>query len=63
MASLVLQDTFQPYYAGRDGEDDREAPRTPSLPRDRGSRQAIRLPSDAPAPVSEVRRERRAVAH
>lgn len=63
MASLVLQDTFQPYYAGRDGEDDREAPLTPSRPRDRGSRQAIRLPSDAPAPSVEVRRDRRAVAH
>jgi hypothetical protein len=63
MASLILQDAFQPYYAGRDGEDDRVAPRVPSKPRDRGSREAIRLPSEAPARVVEERRERRPVAH
>lgn len=65
MASLILQDAFQPYYAGRDGEDEaRVAPSAPAaMPRDRGSREAIRLPSNAPAPAAELRRERRAVAH
>jgi len=63
MASLMLQDAFQPYYAGRDGESDRAAPRAPAKPRDSGSREAIRLPSDAPPPVIDIRRDRRAVAH
>jgi hypothetical protein len=64
MASLVLQDAFQPYYAGRDGEDDRAKPRAPSARViDRGSREAIRLPSNAPAPAVQLRRERRPVAH
>jgi len=63
MASLILQDTFQPYYAGRDGEGDRVEKRAPAKPRDNGSREAIRLPSDRPAPVAPARSERRPVAH
>lgn len=63
MASLILQDTFQPYYAGRDGGGDRVEARAPTVKRDRGSRQQIRLPSDKPAPVDDVRRERRPVEH
>jgi hypothetical protein len=62
MASLILQDTFQPYYAGRDGEGARAETRAPSKPRDAGSREPIRLPADKQVSV-ETARDRRPVAH
>lgn len=63
MASLIYQDTFDPYYSGR-GEDaarPRPAPRakTPEPAREAD----IVLPDEAPAYVPTVRRDRRIVMH
>jgi len=65
MASLILQDSFDPYYAGRDHDDEvREGSLAPTVRlRERGSRELILLPSEAPARVCDARRERRPVAH
>lgn len=65
MASLIIQDTFDPYYAGR--EEDAEArakPRRPSKKPVEGAAEGeIVLPEAAPAPSAVTRRERRIVAH
>ena len=74
MASLIIQDTFAPYYAGRDGKSDKtakstsqtsggektstEKSRAPQWPQS-GAQAEIILPVAAPAPVAPVRREQR----
>lgn len=65
MGSLILQDSFEPYFAGRDEEaKPRAALREPgAVLRDRGSREAIILPSRPAPPAGEPRRDRRPVAH
>ena len=65
MASLIIQDTFEPYYAGRD--DDVKRPAKPrQAPKEQSGRRReseIVLPEEAPLPVAEIRRDRRFVAH
>ncbi|MDQ2632641.1 MAG: hypothetical protein M3Y78_02770 [Pseudomonadota bacterium] len=63
MNNLIIQDTFDPYYAGRD-----EATRRPARPsapaKKRPQRESeIVLPDEAPPPAAEVRRDRLPVAH
>ena len=64
MASLIVQDSFEPYYAGRD-----DGAKRPAKPRQSPKEQSGRpeseivLPEEAPAPVAEVPRHRRPVAH
>ena len=61
MANLIIQDSFEPYYAGRDDEARRRAkPRQGS--KEQRSKEIV-LPEEAPAPVAEVPRNRRPVAH
>jgi hypothetical protein len=65
MANLIMPDTFEPYYAGR--EDEAEAPaKARSKEAKQPERQAdgeIILPEAAPPPEGVTRRERRPVAH
>jgi hypothetical protein len=64
MANLIMQDTFDPYYAGREDEAGRRA--TPRRQPAQPSRQAdgeIILPEDAPAPEGVTRRDRRPISH
>ncbi len=62
MADLIIQDTFEPYYAGREDESrDRAGQRTKQIER-RPEREII-LPDILPAPPREVRRERLPVTH
>ena len=65
MASLMIQDAFEPYYAGRDdAADARAKPRQPPKKRsERASESEIVLPCEAPPPAAEVRRDRRVIAH
>ncbi len=65
MANLIIQDTFDPYYAGRDEQTDaresRQHPVARQKPNLRDSE--IVLPS-IPSPVVTIRRpDRRAIAH
>ena len=63
MANLILQDTFEPYYAGRDDKSkSRDKQRASVLPK-RHAENEIILPVEAPVPVIPVRSDRRAVAH
>lgn len=66
MACLIIQDTFEPYYAGRDGVSRREdKPVSGKRPEPRADERII-LPAEVPAPaipVRRVRRDRRSVAH
>ncbi|MEW9807184.1 hypothetical protein [Mesorhizobium marinum] len=65
MASLIIQDTFEPYYAGREkGGEAASKPRPSSASRQKRSDQdEIVLPEEAPRHVATVRRDRRIVAH
>jgi hypothetical protein len=65
MANLIIQDTFEPYYAGRDDDTKRRAkPRTsPKKSPGRSAESEIVLPKQAPAPVGEIRRDRRVISH
>jgi hypothetical protein len=65
MANLIIQDTFEPYYAGRDDDAKRRAkPRTSAKKQSgRPAESEIVLPERAPAPAGEVRRDRRVVSH
>ena len=64
MASLIHQDTFEPYYAGREKDIERRGePRAPSKPQDTAAEGEIVLPEEAPPHIPPVRRERRATAH
>ena len=66
MASLIIQDTFEPYYAGRDDDAERRPTKPPAPSRKQPERRRegeIVLPGPAPAPAGKVRRERHAVAH
>jgi hypothetical protein len=68
MASLIIQDTFDPYYSGRDDSADaREKPasrKSGPLPRSAfDTAEEIILPSEAPIRQMPVRKERRATAH
>ena len=63
MASLIIQDSFEPYYAGRDDTAKRrEKAQSIMLPK-RHAEDEIILPAEAPAPLIPIRRDRRAVAH
>jgi hypothetical protein len=61
MANLIIQDTFEPYYAGRDDEaKDGARPRQPAKVKpERRAEKEIVLPWDAPAPDGVTRRDRR----
>ncbi|MEP9386532.1 hypothetical protein [Mesorhizobium sp. KR9-304] len=62
MANLIIQDTFDPYYAGRDNDDARAKPRQVAMKKSEHSAESeIRLSKQAPA--AEVRRDRRPTAH
>jgi len=64
MANLIMPDTFEPYYAGRDDKAERTA--EPGRETKQPVRQAdgeIVLPEEAPAPEGITRRSRRPVAH
>jgi hypothetical protein len=65
MANLIIQDTFEPYYAGRDDEAKRGAKPQASQKKqpERLSESEIVLPDKAPAPLGIVRRDRRVIAH
>ena len=70
MANLILPDTFEPYYAGREDEAERGAkpPRQSKKQQSKTQpeRQAdgeIILPEAAPAPEGVTRRDRRPTAH
>ena len=63
MANLIIQDTFEPYYAGRDDGAKRQDERREISPRTENVHGGqIVLPTEAPTPV-RVRNDRRAVAH
>ena len=70
MANLILPDTFEPYYAGREDEAERRSkpPRQSKKQQSKTQpeRQAdgeIILPQAAPAPEGVTRRDRRPTAH
>ena len=70
MANLILPDTFEPYYAGREDEDERGATQRRQAKKQQAKTQPERqadgeiiLPGEAPAPVGQQRRDRRPVAH
>jgi hypothetical protein len=70
MANLILPDTFEPYYAGREDEAERRSkpPRQSKKQQSKTQpeRQAdgeIILPEAAPAPEGVTRRDRRPTAH
>jgi hypothetical protein len=64
MTGLIFQDTFEPYYAGREDEAERDKPRRQSkMHPEPGAEGEIILPGEPPPPASEVRRDRRPVAH
>jgi hypothetical protein len=64
MTSLIFQDTFEPYYAGREDQTERAKPHRQSKKHpERSAEGEIVLPEEPPAPASEVRRDRRPVAH
>ena len=65
MANLIMPDTFDPYYAGREDEAERR-----TAPRPQSKKQLARqmdgeiiLPEAAPAPEGVTRRDRRPVSH
>lgn len=65
MACLIIQDTFEPYYAGRDDLSRRgNKPVSGKRPEPRADERII-LPAEVPAPAIPVRRirDRRSVAH
>lgn len=64
MANLIIQDTFDPYYAGRDeNADARETHQLPAARQPKARDGEIILPT-VPLPVATIRRrDRRAVAH
>jgi hypothetical protein len=65
MANLIMPDTFEPYYAGREEDAERRAKpgrQTRKQP-DRQADGEIILPEVAPAPATITRRDRRPVAH
>lgn len=65
MASLIIQDAFEPYYAGR--EEDAAARARPGRRADKRPERAasneIVLPEAAPAPTRRMRSERGVIAH
>lgn len=63
MANLILQDTFEPYYAGRDDRSKASEKLRASVRSKHCAENEIILPEEAPVPVTPIRRERRAVAH
>ena len=64
MANLLIQDTFEPYYAGRDDDAKRRAkPRTSPKKPGRPAESEIVLPEQAPVPAGEIRRDRRVISH
>ena len=65
MANLIMPDTFEPYYAGREDEEQRrDKLRQPAKKRPEPvSEREIVLPSAAPSLTGEIRRDRRPVSH
>lgn len=65
MANLIMPDTFEPYYAGREDEAERRAtPRRQAKKLlERRADGEILLPEEAPAPAGVTRRDRRPVSH
>ncbi len=65
MANLIMPDTFDPYYSGREDEAERGNKPRPQNKK-QNARQAdgeIILPGAAPAPEGVTRRDRRPVSH
>ena len=65
MANLIMPDTFDPYYSGREDEAERGTKPRPQNKK-QNARQAdgeIILPGAAPAPEGVTRRDRRPVSH
>jgi hypothetical protein len=65
MANLIMPDTFEPYYAGREDKAERSADlrrQTKKQP-EHSAEGEIVLPEEAPAPAGITRRIRRPVAH
>ncbi len=64
MANLIIQDTFDPYYAGRE-DSSRETNKRPAVKQQPKARDGeIVLPSPLTTPVAIIRRrDRRAIAH
>lgn len=70
MANLIMPDTFEPYYAGREDEAEHRATQRPRPKKQQAKKQPERqadgeiiLPEAAPAPEGVTRRDRRPVAH
>ena len=70
MANLILPDTFEPYYAGREDEAERRATQRRQAKKQQAKTQPERqadgeiiLPEAAPAPEGVTRRDRRPTAH
>jgi hypothetical protein len=64
MANLIMPDTFEPYYAGREDKAERSTkPRRQTKQPERQADGEIILPEEAPAPAGVIRRDRRPVAH
>lgn len=64
MANLIMPDTFEPYYAGRENEAERLITTRPQPTKQQQGRGGeIVLPEEAPAPAGITRRVRRPVAH
>ena len=65
MANLIMPDTFDPYYSGREDEAERSVPprrQTKKHPERQADGEII-LPEAAPAPEGVTRRDRRPVSH
>jgi hypothetical protein len=65
MANLIMPDTFEPYYAGREDESERRITTRPQPKKrlERGADGEIVLPEEAPAPADITRRIRRPISH
>jgi hypothetical protein len=65
MANLIMPDTFEPYYAGREDEAERRTTsrRQTKKLKERRADGEIVLPEEAPVPEGVTRRDRRPVSH
>ena len=75
MANLIMPDTFEPYYAGREDEAERGATQRRQAKKQQAKKQQAKtqperqadgeiiLPGAAPAPEGVTRRDRRPVSH
>ncbi|MEQ1941441.1 hypothetical protein ABMA32_03350 [Mesorhizobium sp. VNQ89] len=64
MSNLIIHDTFEPYYAGREDESRETNKRSAAKQQPQARDVEIVLPSPLTTPVAIIRRrDRRAIAH